>query len=482
MKKIDSIIIVGGGTAGCISALILKTRFPQKEIKIIESSTVGIVGVGESSTEHWSHFCNFVGINQLDAVLHCNATFKIGVYFEGWGNEDYMHNISYPMFNLFNNYPINAAHVIANRRPKKDLQSKLTWENKVSLSNFNNLNDSPTNQYHFDTFALNKFLHDQCITRGIEIIEDDLLGANLTEDGEIQSVYSENWEHFADFFIDCSGFSRLLLHKTYNISWKSYSEYFPLNSAISFQTEEMEEYNKYTKSTARKNGWSWTIPTQTRTGNGYVYCDGFIGKDEAHREMEEAYGQELEVARSFKFDPGRLEKAWHKNCYAVGLSQSFVEPLEATSIGSVILQMFCFMHFLPSYDVDSCNEHVNDIFDNIVDNVQAHYLVKREDTPFWKEVKYNLKLTPGLEYLLEKWKHRMPISSDIHCPWSMFGPINYIPVLYGLDWFDIEKIKNEYENYNCYDTCENTINNLNANEQNGFIVGHKKLIKMIMNK
>jgi tryptophan halogenase len=139
------------------------------------------------------------------------------------------------------------------------------------------------------------------------------------------------------------------------------------------------------------------------------------------------------------------------------------------------------MHFLPSYDTDTCNKLVNGIFDNIVDNVQAHYLVKREDTPFWKEVKYNLKLTPGLESLLEKWKNRMPIASDIQCPWSMFGPINYIPILYGLDWFDVEKIKHEYENYDYYDICEQNINNLNQEEQNSFIVGHKELIKMITN-
>jgi len=480
MKQIDSIFVIGGGTAGCISALILKTRFPQKEIKIIESSNVGIVGVGESSTEHWARFCQFVGINQLDAIIHCNATFKIGVYFEGWGEEDYMHNISHNMFAQLGGYPINAAHVIANNRPKKDLQTKLTWQNKLSLSNFNNFNDSPTNQYHFDTFALNEFLHLECRKRGIEILIDDLIAVNLNEEtGDILSVISNEWEHFADFFIDCTGFSRLLLHKTYGVKWKSYSEYLPLNSAIAFATNEMKEYNKYTKATARKNGWSWTIPTQTRTGNGYVYCDGFIGKDEAHQEMEEAYGQTLDVARSFKFDPGRLEQAWHKNCYAVGLSQSFVEPLEATSIGSVVLQMFCFMHFLPSYDIESCNQHVNAIFDNIVDNVQAHYLVKREDTPFWKEIKYNLKLTPGLESLLEKWKNRMPTAHDIQCVWSMFGGINYIPILYGLDWFDTEKIKQEYEHYNAYEKCENDINNFNQQEMNSFIVGHKEFIKMI---
>ena len=243
----------------------------------------------------------------------------------------------------------------------------------------------------------------------------------------------------------------------------------------------MEEYNKYTKSTARKNGWSWTIPTQTRTGNGYVYCDGFIGKDEAHQEMEEAYGQSLEVARSFKFDPGRLEKAWHKNCYAVGLSQSFVEPLEATSIGSVIQQMFCFMHFLPSYDEESCNDHVNAIFDNIADYVQAHYLVKRDDTPFWKEVKNNLELTPNLQNYLDKWQNRLPLPSDIYCAWEMFNSANYIPILYGLDWFDRNKIKLEYDQYEMYETSQKELEEYNNYQDSLFWIGHKDFVKQISN-
>lgn len=482
MKKIDSIIVVGGGTAGCIAALILKTKFPQKQIKIVESADVGIVGVGESSTEHWAQFCSFIGINQLDAILHCNGTFKVGVYFENWAKNDFMHHVSLPYSNLLGSYYYNYAYIIATGQSKHKMYSDKMSKNKISLNNFKNLNDSPTNQYHFDTFALNEFLHNECRKRNIEIVIDNLTGATLDEEtGDIRSVISNEWEHSADFFIDCTGFARLLLHKTYGIKWKSYARYFPLNSAIAFPTDEMQEYNKYTKSTARKNGWSWTIPTQTRTGNGYVYCDGFIGKDQAHQEMEEAYGQTLEVARSFKFDPGRLEKAWHKNCYAVGLSQSFVEPLEATSIGSVIQQMFCFTHFLPSYDDKSCNNHVNDIFDNIADNVQAHYLVKRDDTPFWKEVKNNLELTPGLKNQLDVWKNRLPIYTDILCPWRIFGAINYIPILYGLDWFDRDKIKSEYDHYGMYETSQNELDEYNNYQNSLFWIGHRDFIKSIKN-
>ena len=140
-----------------------------------------------------------------------------------------------------------------------------------------------------------------------------------------------------------------------------------------------------------------------------------------------------------------MEKAWYKNCYAVGLSQSFIEPLEATALGSVVNQMFAFVHYLPSYNMDECNKVVNGIFDNMFDFVQAHYLIKKDDTPFWRDVKNNFKLTPSLQNLLDKWKTRFPLHGDIQCRWGMFSEVNYIPVLYGLKWFDREKVASEYK-------------------------------------
>lgn len=481
MKKTDNIIVVGGGTAGCISALILKSTFSQKNITIIESSNVGIVGVGESSTEHWSAFCNYVGINQLDPIIHCNATFKFGVYFENWSKNSFVHSVVPPYSdNYFNYFGIYAYLISQIKDSKHSLCDTNSIFKDISLNNFDNLNSSPTKQYHFDTFALNEFLHRKCIENGIKVIVDDLVGVNLnSETGDLENVYSKKSEYNADFFIDCSGFSKLLLNLTYNIPWISYSEYLPVNSAISFSTDEMEEYNSFTKSTARSSGWSWAIPTQNRTGNGYVYCDEFIDKDSAIREMEDAYGQKLNISKEFKFDPGRLKKAWYKNCYAVGLSQSFVEPLEATSIGSIIQQMFCFVHFLPSYDYDSCNDHVNQIFDNIVDYIQAHYLVKREDTSFWKEIKYNLKITPSLQNHLEKWKNRMPLFSDINCAWGMFNSVNYIQILHGLNWFDIDKISDEYSHYRLHLEYD-IINKLESISSPSIKFGHKKFIKEVL--
>ena len=465
LVDVDKFIVVGGGTSGLISALILNTRFPKKKVQLIQSSNVGIVGVGESSTEHISDFCVFVGIDLLDLVKKTNATFKLGVYFDGWSDKDYLHGVSpthSQILGCYYSYYHLYAHLISN-----NLDTFPTWWSKQK-DKLPRTKESPTRQFQFDTFALNEYLLGLCRERNIDLVWDDIVGVKNE-----QEIIGKSASYTADFFIDCSGFKRIL---SKDVSWKSYSDYFPVNSAIAFPTDEMDEYNLYTKATARNSGWSWTIPTQTRTGNGYVFSDKFISVDQAHQEMEDVYGHEIKEFKSFKFDPGRLETAWNNNCLAVGLSQSFVEPLEATSIGNTIQEMFCFVHYLPSYDIDTCNSKINDMFDNIVDFVQSHYLIEREDTPFWKSVKYDLKLTDNLQSYLKMWKNRLPQPEDFYCSWGLFEPVNYIPVLYGLGWFDIDKIRDEYLEHGLTDKVNMFFNQDRLFNDKFIWMGHKEII------
>ena len=477
MFNIDNIIVVGGGNAGYMSALILKTSFPNKNIRIIQSKKIGTVGVGESSSEHIAEFCSYVGISKLDFILRAKATFKLGIYFENWAHEDFLHNVdAYSgVSSTVRSHYAYLQSVVANNKPNYEMNTCGNWLNQVPLHFFNDLTQTPSNQFHFDTHALNEYLRGICKLRGITIIEDDIVGADIdAETGDIGSVNGCR-KYYADFFIDCSGFSKLLLGKTLGVKWKSYSEYLPLNSAIAYATEEMDEYNMYTKATTRSAGWTWQIPVQGRTGNGYVFSDKYTNFDLAHDELERIYDREITVNKTFKFDPGRMEKAWYKNCYGVGLSQSFVEPLEATAMGSVVQQMFAFIHTYPSNSIEECNEMVNGIFDNIFDYVQAHYLTKREDTPFWKEVKYDLKITSSLQKLLDKWERRFPQLSDIACQWAMFNTVNYIPILYGLKWFNIDKVLKEFRHiehirmFDWKDTRDKCLH-----------MGHKKFINEVV--
>lgn len=480
MKCINKITVVGGGTSGCISALILKKRFPQCSIEIIKSKNIGIVGVGEGSTEHWVEFCNFVGINLFDLIQKCGSTFKFGIYYENWSDSPFIHSTIKNKHLNSAGYFYSYANIISQNLSKKSLQPKYIWENKIPLEQIKFPDYLPTNQFHFDTFKLNKFLNEKCKEMDIDLIDDDIIDVELDCNNDIHCIASTSKKYYSDFYIDCSGFKKLLLKEKLNVKWVSYSDYLPTNSAIAFATEESEEYNLWTKATAYKSGWGWTIPVQGRTGNGYVFCDKFITKDEAHEEMEKYFDRKLDVAREFKFDPGRLEQFWQNNCVAIGLSSNFVEPLEATSIGSSIQQVFCLMNFLPSYDYKTYNKTMIDVFDNIVDFIQAHYLTKREDTKFWKEVKYNLKLTDSLKHNLDLWKTRLPRQTDFVTPWAMFGAENYIHILYGLDWFNCEIIKKEYSMFPNHDYV-NQRHEQNVNYENNLkVVKHKNIIKAIL--
>jgi len=475
-------IVVGGGTAGCISALMLKAAYPQKNIKIIESKKIGIIGVGEGSTEHWRFFCDYIGITQYDLIKETGATFKLGIYFKNWSHQDYMHNVGSPHAETNQNYHIAYASLIANRVPKKLLQSDLIWKNRFVARFSGNKNDVPTNQYHFDTHKLNEYLHRLCYERGITLIDDELVDVKICENsGNILSVISTaGYEYTSKFFIDCSGLKRFLISEKLKIEWKSYSEYLILNSAISFATNEMDEYNAWTLAQARNAGWSWHIPVRGRTGNGYVFSDNFISEDEAHQEMQRDFGN-VEIAKRFKFNPGRLEKFWYKNCMAAGLSANFVEPLEATSIGSTIQQIRCFISYYPSNDHKTFNTRMNAVFDNLVDYIQAHYLVKRDDTPFWREIKYNLKLTESLKNNLDIWKYRLPQYGDCDVPYGMFSSANYICALYGLDWFNVNNIIKEYNSYpHLHNEYENKISNSKWFENTSVTLGHREYIDLIL--
>lgn len=473
---------MGGGTSGCIAALVLKKRFPDFYISIVESKNIGIVGVGEGSTEHWKYFCDFVGIDLYEAIRECDCTFKYGIMFDKWDDQPFLSSILAECDHSSKGYYYYYAGLIANNFDKKTLQSPLVWGNKYPYTPLKTKDDLLVNQFHFDTYKLNKFLHKKCLDAKIDIFYDDVIDAYVENGETIKYIFSEDKKYTANFFIDCTGFKRFLLHKKLNVKWKSYSDYLPLNSAISFQTEKMNEYNMWTKSTAYSSGWGWQIPTKEKTGNGYVFCDKFITKEKAHEEMEKYFGGKIDITKEFKFDPGRLDKFWKGNCISIGLSSNFVEPLEATSIGSSIQQVFCLMNLLMSNESDRYNNIMCDMFDNIVDFISAHYLVRKEDSPFWKEIKYNLKIPNSLSYLLEMWKNRLPHKSDISTLWGMFTSVNYIPVLFGLNWFDPEVIKEQVSYHkDLYLQAQNIFNQNHNFYSQVPVIGHKQAIEIINN-
>jgi tryptophan halogenase len=225
----------------------------------------------------------------------------------------------------------------------------------------------------------------------------------------------------------------------------------------------------------------WRIPTQGRWGNGYVFNNKYINAEKAKKECEDYLGFKVEIAKNIKFEAGTLDKAWIGNCVAIGLSSSFIEPLEATSIGTSIQQSFLLTHLLINYkqtDIDLYNERFKDIVENIRDFVVLHYMTDRKDSKFWKELK--LKLPNTLKNNLKKWKHRLPIKEDFAGGYKLFGDHNFAVLLKELNLVDKKSIIKEYEMlsdfYKNY-IKESMINHINYTYHNKNIISHKENLK-----
>lgn len=232
-----------------------------------------------------------------------------------------------------------------------------------------------------------------------------------------------------------------------------------MNSAIAFPTDRTEDIPSYTEATALGSGWAWRIPTQDRYGNGYVFCDRFIDETQAFDEVQSHYKNNLgieksiEVGRKIKFSAGYVDQFWIKNCVMIGLSGIFVEPLEASSIGTTIQQCFRLIPSLTFFNKNETitskkyNEDLKKISENIIDFIQLHYLTQRQDTEFWKWCKNELTLTDFHEHYLDHFKENFPNVHYFNTPLQLFSHLNYAQVMHGLRMFNTEKIKEIYNTH-----------------------------------
>lgn len=439
------VLIVGGGTSGLISALILK-RFLNIEVDVVYSKNIGIIGVGEGSTEHFNDFMTFVGIDYFSIIKECGATFKSGIMFEGWTEKPYLHSVGAPFNNKVGQYPYMYSRQISSGSTR--VNSQLLWDNKLSEHFLNNKKVAPFNQYHFNTHKLNDFLIKFANNAGINTIVDDVKDVVFKETGEIDYVVGDIKNYNYDFYVDSTGFKKVLIGKM-NARWVSFSEFLKMKSAVVFQTSPREEYDLWTLAKAMDYGWRFQITTQDHIGNGYVFDSDYTSLDKVKEELDKEMGFDVNISKTFSFDPGHLDTPWIKNCVAIGLSASFVEPLEATSIGTTIQQTYLLMHKLLNYsekDISVYNNSFVSIMNNLRDFIFLHYITKKDTTTFWKDV-CNTTPPDSLSNKLELWKNKLPIKEDFsnQSQYCLFWEDNFTVVMHGLGMFNTESIKKEYE-------------------------------------
>ena len=437
------ITIVGGGTAGLVTALLLKER-TSYNIRVIKSDKIGIIGVGEGSTEHWEEFMKVARINLWEMIRKTDATCKLGIYFKNWTDKPYYHNITYFNRNKIGQFPAGVALNYVNDIEQVKMTDHFTIDGKIEYTK----SHAPSRQFHFNTFKLNQWLIDKCISRDIDVVDDEIKDVVVDENG-ISKLVSENHTYTSKFYIDCTGFKRLLISKL-GAKWQSYSKYLKLNEAIAFPTGDTDEYTPYTTATAMSSGWMWRIPVWGRHGNGYIFDNNFMNAEQAKHEAEKHLGHEVEIAKNIKFEPGALDKPWIKNCMATGLAANFVEPLEASSIATTINQAFVFINTYVNNNQkerDIFNDKMNDMMINIRDFIALHYIVNRSDTDFWKNMK-TVELPDTLKEKLEISKTRMIIQDDFKSrDYLLFTEDNWNSVLYGLNYYDKDTVKKELEKY-----------------------------------
>ncbi|MEO8883224.1 MAG: tryptophan halogenase family protein [Devosia sp.] len=456
-------VIVGGGTAGWIAAFIIQDAARKQKldasISVVESSKIPTVGVGEATTAAFRVFLKQFEIDEFEFFRKTEATFKLGIRHEDWrrkgftyyGPIDDPHQVVQPPPGARSDY-LNVYSVSAGR-PVQDMhlfgplleRKKAPYAQKadgslVPLGPFHHA-------YHFDQALVGKFLHSK--SQGVEIVDAIVAGVERSNvNGDITTLVMEDGQRLdADFFIDATGFRKRLIVGELKAPWISYAHELPVNRALPFwlDIKPGEEIANYTRAWAQSSGWMWQIPTQYRYGCGYVYSDEFLTPEEAKREVETVLGREIEVRSDIKFSIGRLENPWIGNCLAVGLSSSFLEPLESTSIHGTIVQMMLFAGAymkdpatITPAERDDYNRRVGRQVDDFRTFVNTHYVTERDDTPFWREVRAN-RIHPETRERLAHWRQKMPRHEDFP---DFLGGLPHIqtqlhyPVLDGLGLLD----------------------------------------------
>ena len=403
--KVQKVVIAGGGTAGWMAAAALaKLLGKHLDITLIESDEIGTVGVGEATIPPIRTFHRLLGINEQEMMRETQATFKLGIGFENWGNinDNYIHSFGITgkecwagEFHHFWLHGLQKGHSADFGDYCFELQAARAG--KFALSPNHPINYA----YHLDATKYAKFLRHFCETKlpegsAVNRIEGKIVDVVLNQtNGFIQSVTLNSGQVIeGDLFIDCTGFRGLLIEQALHTGYDDWSHWLPCDSAVAVQTKSTGPALPYTRSIAHDSGWQWRIPLQNRVGNGLVYCSRYMSDAQAtDKLLSNIEGDTLNEPRVLKFKTGRRRKGWNKNCVALGLSSGFIEPLESTSIHLIMTGIIRLMRLFPfggieQTFIDEYNTKLKTELESIRDFIVLHYNVtNRQDSGFWRHCK-----------------------------------------------------------------------------------------------
>jgi len=461
-NRITQVTIVGGGTAGWVTAMILNSALntnsdaPRVGITLIESPNVPTVGVGESTVPGMPRLLKQLGIDEKQFMRHCNASFKLGVRFVHWHEDDDGRPLEY--FNLFNSpaaiHGLSPAYhfhrfagpercgafaeallpncdlIRARRGPR--LAGQEDYEGQISYA------------YHVDAALFALFLRDICVTRGVEHVLDDVVEVQQGENGHITALkLKERGLLPVQLVVDCTGFKSRIIGQVLGEPFEPYSDVLLCDSALAVQIPHPEPgvVEPCTRSHALGAGWSWRVPLHSRVGTGYVFSSRFRSDEEASREFLDFLGPQGAGAepKVIRMRIGRMRRHWVKNCVAIGLSSGFIEPLEATAIYVIETAARWLVRHFPDRAMspllaDSFNRLTNTLYEEVRDFIVLHYYSSNRTEPFWLAARQEIELPASLAERLELWRHSLPNPVDTTGD-RLFDHWNYLLVLYCKGYF-----------------------------------------------
>jgi 2-polyprenyl-6-methoxyphenol hydroxylase-like FAD-dependent oxidoreductase len=428
------IVILGGGTAGWMAASLMTKRWADHpmSISVLESPDIGIIGVGEGSTPQLKAFFDCIGVDEAQWMPRCNATYKVGIEFRKWstrpGFEHYFHPFPSEIDErtapaLFFNSVVRRRGADVDGHPDRFFLATRLAQAKLAPQAAWSFPFRSYYGYHFDSSLIGQFLREHCCARGVDYIAGTVARVEQAADGDIRALHTEDGRRIeGDFFVDSSGFRSLLLQEALGVPFCSFADNLYNDSAVVAPTPvDTDGIAPQTTATALSAGWAWRIPLSNRVGNGYVYSSRYLAKDAAERELRThlGLGEDAPPLRHLRMKVGRVEQHWARNCLAVGLSQGFIEPLEATALHLVqetvenFIDAFSAGGFTRMHQ-DAFNAGINARFEGIRDYIVCHYKVNsRTDTEYWRDNTRNTVLSDSLQQILKIWVDGQDLSAEL---------------------------------------------------------------------
>ena len=472
---VRSVVIVGGGTAGWMSATYLKAAFGDRlAVTLVESRRVGTIGVGEATFSTVRRFFDYLGLAESDWMPHCSATYKLGIRFENWRYPGHAFYHPFERLRTVQGFSmadwwlklgrdrfdqecfVLPAMCEQRRSPKRDdgalFESSLDdGADRQGTAGTGGRNGTTLSEqdtqfpyaYHFDAALLAEYLAELGVSWGVTRILDDVRGIARAADGSISHLHTaEHGELHGDLFVDCTGFRGLLINGELGEPFESYQSYLPNNRAVALRVPlDMQSYEPRpcTTASAADSGWIWTIPLFHRVGTGYVYSDEYCTPEDAEAELRRFVGPAGDDAEAnhIRMRIGRTRRSWVRNCVAIGLSAGFVEPLESTGIFFIQHGIEQLVKHFPGLVqdpalVDSYNLSMARCLDGVRDFLVMHYrCAARADTPYWKATKQR-PVPDGLAERMRLWRSRLPDEHTVYPHYHGFETYSYNVMLLGL--------------------------------------------------